>query len=95
MSYLVGRDIRSKLHCNEPDFKEMIEMMQLEMDRIDSLSTLNMDRRTAKKRYNGIPNKEKKKKISVLDQYADIIKERCENCYIRIYEHGICGKTRL
>ena len=47
MSYLVGRDIRSKLHCNEPDFKEMIEMMQLEMDRIDSLSTLNMDRRTA------------------------------------------------
>lgn len=37
-----------------------------------------IDRRTAKKRYNGIPNNESKKKMSVLDQYADIIKEKLQ-----------------
>lgn len=36
-----------------------------------------IDRRTAKKKYFGILNKTSKEKISILDQYIDIIKEKC------------------
>ena len=35
------------------------------------------DRRTANKRYNGIPNKTKRKKFSKLDEYIEIIIEKC------------------
>ena len=37
----------------------------------------DIDRRTAKKRYNGIENKTKREKHSVFDQYIDVIKEKC------------------
>lgn len=36
-----------------------------------------IDRRTAKKKYNGIKNKTKRIKHSILDQYIDLIKEKC------------------
>lgn len=36
-----------------------------------------IDRRTAKKRYNGIENKIQREKNSYLDKYIDIIKEKC------------------
>lgn len=36
-----------------------------------------LDRRTAKKKYLGIENKTQREKHSVLDQYVDIIKEKC------------------
>ena len=36
-----------------------------------------IDRRTAKKKYNGIENKVQRVKHSYLDQYIDIIKEKC------------------
>lgn len=36
-----------------------------------------IDRRTAKKKYNGIENKTKREKHSYLDKYIDIIKEKC------------------
>lgn len=36
-----------------------------------------IDRRTAKKRYNGIENKTQRIKESYLDKYIDIIKEKC------------------
>lgn len=36
-----------------------------------------IDRRTAKKKYLGIENKTQREKYSILDQYIDIIKEKC------------------
>ena len=39
-----------------------------------------IDRRTAKKRYNGIENKRQREKHSCLDKYIDIIKEKCNIC---------------
>ena len=36
-----------------------------------------IDRRTAKKKYNGIVNKTQREKHSYLDKYIDIIKEKC------------------
>lgn len=36
-----------------------------------------IDRRTAKKKYNGIKNKTNRIKHSILDQYIDLIKEKC------------------
>ena len=36
-----------------------------------------IDRRTAKKKYNGIENKTQREKHSYLDKYIDIIKEKC------------------
>ncbi len=36
-----------------------------------------IDRRTAKKKYNGIENKSQRAKHSCLDKYIDIIKEKC------------------
>ena len=43
-----------------------------------------IDRRTAKKRYLGIENKSSKVKHSILDQYIDIIKEKCNIPGVRI-----------
>lgn len=36
-----------------------------------------IDRRTAKKKYNGIENKTQREKHSYLDKYIDVIKEKC------------------
>lgn len=43
-----------------------------------------IDRRTAKKRYLGIDNKSYKVKHSVLDQYIDLIKDKCNIPGVRI-----------
>lgn len=43
-----------------------------------------IDRRTIKKQYLGlITEKEKKKKVSILDKYKDLIKEKLKNTWYK------------
>lgn len=63
MSNLKGAKICLETYDLKPNYSELARIYHI-------------DRRTAKKRFNGITNKETKEKISKLDKYIDVIKDK-------------------
>lgn len=57
--------------------KTCLETLDLKPNYSELGRIYGIDRRTAKKKYNGIENKIQREKHSYLDRYIDIIKEKC------------------
>ena len=57
--------------------KTCLETLEMKPNYSELGRIYGIDRRTAKKKYNGIENKTQREKHSYLDKYIDIIKEKC------------------
>lgn len=63
--------------ANLKGVKTCLETLDMKPNYSELGRIYKIDRRTAKKRYNGIENKKQREKHSYLDKYIDIIKEKC------------------
>ena len=63
--------------ANLKGVKTCLETLDMKPNYSELSRIYKIDRRTAKKRYNGIENKKQREKHSYLDKYIDVIKEKC------------------